>query len=371
VRRVTGFDLAVVGGGPAGLAAAIAARQRDLSVVVLESGEPGRDKACGEGILPDGVAALAELGVPLAGLGRPFRGIGFADETRGVAGDFPDRPGLSVRRTRLHGALAATAEAAGAVLRWRTRVESLTEDGLRLASGERLGARTVVGADGLHSRVRRWAGLDRGAAPYRRFGVRRHYRLAPWSERVEVHWRDGCEAYLTPVGENELGVAMLWSGGPSRFDRLLERFPELASRLSGAARLSEDRGAGPFHQRARAAVRGRVALLGDAAGYLDAITGEGLALAFREAQALARSVERGGLEDYARASRRLRRLPETLTRLLLVAERHPALRRRFFAALERDPRLFARLLAVHCRALPARRLGILTAARLAGALVGV
>jgi flavin-dependent dehydrogenase len=368
---VTALDLAVVGGGPVGLAAAIAARQRGLSVVVLESGEPGRDKACGEGILPDGVAALAELGVSMAGLGRPFRGIGFADETHTVAGDFPERPGLGVRRTRLHGALAAAAQGAGAELRWGARVEALATDGVRLASGERVAAHTVVGADGLHSRVRRWVGLERGAAPRRRYGVRRHYRLVPWSERVEVLWRDGCEAYLTPVGESELGVAMLWSGGPSRFDRLLERFPELAARLAGAEVLSRDRGAGPFHQRARAAVRGRVALVGDAAGYLDAITGEGLALGFREAQALALSLERGGLEDYARASHRLRRLPETLTRLLLVAERHPAVRRRLFAALARDPRLFARLLAVHCRALPARRLGLAAAARLAGALVGV
>jgi flavin-dependent dehydrogenase len=363
-------DLAVVGGGPAGLAAAIAARQRGLRVVVVECGEAGRDKACGEGILPDGVAALAELGVDSAGQGRAFRGIRFHDETHSVAADFPGVRGLGVRRSRLHRALAEAAERAGVDLRWRCRVDGLEPAGVRV-SGEIIAARYIVGADGLHSRVRSWAGLDGGAGARRRFGVRRHYAVAPWSERVEVGWRDGCEAYVTPVGEREVGVAMLWSGGPSRFDRLLERFPELARRLAGAERLSADRGAGPFHQRARGAVRGRVALVGDAAGYLDAVTGEGLALAFREAQALATSVARGGLEEYARASRRLRRLPETLTRLLLVAERRPPLRRRLFAALERDPRVFARLLAVHCRALPARRLGLGATVRLAGALVGV
>ncbi len=367
---MAGVDLAIVGGGPAGLAVALAACQRGLRAVVFEIGEPGRDKACGEGILPDGVQALEELGVETAGLGRAFRGIRFHDESHSVAADFPGVRGLGVRRSRLHLQLAEAAERAGATLRWRCRVEGLAADGVRIP-GQTIAARYVVGADGLHSRVRSWAGLEGGAGAHRRFGVRRHYAIAPWSERVEVGWREGCEAYVTPVGEREVGVAMLWSGAAARFDRLLERFPELARRLAGAARSSRDRGAGPFHQRARGAVRGRVALVGDAAGYLDAVTGEGLALAFREAQALVRSAAGGGLEEYARASRRWRRLPETLTRLLLVAERRPLLRRRLFAALERDPRLFARLLAVHCRALPARRLGLGAAARLAGALVGV
>jgi len=104
---------------------------------------------------------------------------------------------------------------------------------------------------------------------------------------------------------------------------------------------------------------------------VNAVTGEGLALAFREAQALATSVAGGGLVRYAAEARRWRRLPETLTRLLLIAERRPRLRRRLFATLERDPRLFARLLAVHCRAVPASRLGVGAAVRLAGVVVGV
>lgn len=367
---MSAYDLAVVGGGPAGLAVALAARQRGLSVVVCEAGEPGRDKACGEGILPDGVAALAELGVSTSGLGRPFRGIRFADERHAVEADFPGSRGLGVRRSRLHRALAEAAETADAELRWRCRVAGLAAEGLRVAD-ETIAARYVVGADGLASKVRAWAGLEGGAASRKRFGVRRHFAIAPWSERVEVDWREGCEAYVTPVSEDEVGVAMLWSGEGGRFESLLARFPALAQRLAEAPVASRDRGAGPFLRRARSAVSGRVALVGDAAGYVDAITGEGLALAFREAQALAHSIAEGGLERYAAEARRWRRLPETLTRLLLVAERRPRLRRRLFAALERDPRIFARLLAVHCRAVPARRLGVGTAVRLAGVLVGV
>ena len=219
--------------------------------------------------------------------------------------------------------------------------------------------------------MRAWAGLEGATARRKRFGLRRHFAIAPWSDRVEVYWRDGCEAYVTPVAEDEVGVAMLWSGEGGRFECLLERFPDLARRLASAPVASRDRGAGPFHRRARAAVRGRIALVGDAAGYVDAITGEGLALAFREAQALATSVAGGGLVRYAAEARRWRRLPETLTRLLLIAERRPRLRRRLFATLERDPRLFARLLAVHCRAVPASRLGVGAAVRLAGVVVGV
>jgi flavin-dependent dehydrogenase len=360
----------VVGGGPAGLAVALAARQRNLRAVVFDAATPPRDKACGEGILPDGVVALRELGVETAELGRPFRGIRFYDERHSFAADFPGPRGLGVRRTRLHGALAVAADRAGVELRWGEKVEGLVPGGLRTSRGE-VAARAVVGADGLHSRVRRWAGLARAPVGRRRYGVRRHFALEPWSEHVEVGWSEGCEAYVTPVGSGEVGVAMLWSGGPSRFERLLARFPELAARLAQAAPLSRDRGAGPLRQGVRGVLCGRVALVGDAAGYVDAVTGEGLALAFREAQLLADCLASGRLERYPAASRRLRRLPETLTRLLLVAERRPLLRRRLFAALAGDRGLFSRLLAVHCRALPVRRLGVGPALRIAGALVGV
>ena len=351
-------DLVVVGGGPAGLAAAIAACRKGLRCVVLEQGESGRDKACGEGLLPDGAAALRELGVPLEGLGRPFRGIRFHDPWHGVEADFPGERGLAVRRTALHAALAEAARRAGVEVRWRSRVDGLEPGGVRTAGGTVAGG-VVVGADGLHSRVRRWAGLDAAPGRHRRFGLRRHYEVAPWSERVEVGWVAGCEAYVTPVAERLVGVAMLWSKAPRghAFEALLARFPDLAARLAGAPVASSDRGSGPFDQRSRAVARGRVALIGDAAGYVDPITGEGLGIALREALALAESLAGGGLDAYARASRQLRRLPEALTRLLLIAERRPAWRRRFFAALEREPRLFARLLAVHSRALPARRLG--------------
>jgi flavin-dependent dehydrogenase len=181
---------------------------------------------------------------------------------------------------------------------------------------------------------------------------------------VEVHWGRNAEAYVTPVSAEEVGVAILWSGRKARFDDLLEEFPALAHRLRGVPILSRDRGAGPLHQRVKAVARGGVALVGDAAGYVDAITGEGLSIAFHQAHALAESLAGGGLTAYRRSARRIAALPDAMTHLLLFVERHPALRRRVIAALAHDSHLFSRLLAIHARELPVKRMGWSTAPRL-------
>lgn len=360
-------DLAVVGGGPAGLATAIEARRAGLSAVVLDRGPgPGIDKACGEGLMPDAAARLQAMGVRLPpGEGFPFRGIRYVDGDLVAEGTFPQAGGLGVRRLALHRALAERAAELGAELRWGVAVQCLAVDGVETARGT-VRARWVAGADGLASRVRRWAGLAGPEARERRFGLRRHFHLAPWTDLVEVHWGPGCEAYVTPVGRELVGVALLWSG-PARggFDELLARFPALEARLAGAPVASRDRGAGPLRRRVRGAVAGRVALVGDASGYVDAITGEGIAVALHQAAALAAALAAGDLAAYARAHRRIARLPDTMTGLMLAVERRPRLRRRAVAALAAEPALFSRLLGIHARAIPPRRLGLDGAARLA------
>lgn len=341
-------DALIVGAGPAGLATALALARRGQAVRVVERRVPPLDKACGEGIMPAGVRALAALGVALPALrAAPFRGVRFVEGTRSFAGEFATGVGLGVRRTALSEALLAAAARAGVDVRFGCALEAWESVPgavrARTSQGES-SARVLIGADGLASRVRAQLGLARPGVR-RRFGVRRHFRVAPWSELVEVHWGDGLEAYVTPVAPDEVGVALLWSGDGGSHDELLARFPELAARLSGAPPASDARGAGPFWQRARRRFSGNVALVGDAAGYTDAVTGEGITLALHCAEALAAAVaERRPLNDYERAWRRLSRAHRAFAALLGLAVAHPSLRHAAFRALAARPRVFEALL---------------------------
>ncbi len=359
--------VAIVGAGPAGLVAALALHAEGVKVQVFERrAEPtvGLDKPCGEGLMPPCVDGLRRLGVDLEGAGVPFRGIHYQDEQTVAIGTFGrgSRPGeggspygLGVRRTTLSARLLTAVRDRGVDVEWeRTVACEPCGDGYRLI-GDRheIPADVIVGADGLRSAVRASAALARPARGRARFGVRRHFGCTPWSDRVEVRWTDGVESYVTPVGADEVGVAMLFcpeslgsDPGPA-FDRLLTRFPDLAARLDGAEP-TRAWGCGPLRQPARSAVRKNVALIGDASGYVDAITGEGLALAVLQAPLLAQAVASGDLGSYDRAQRRARRLPEQLTEATLLLSRFPRLRRRTLRALHKKPALFDALLAHLC-----------------------
>lgn len=345
-------DLVIVGGGPAGLATAICAAQRGLSAVVVERRGRPLDKSCGEGLMPGGVAALAAMGVEIPAAERaPFHGIRYVDGEIVADGRFANGPGWGIRRTALVDAMVVRAQVLGVGLRYGCRVHGWqrTAGGvvLQTASGA-VSASLLVGADGLHSRVRRAAGLAIRWRGPRRFGIRRHFRVQPWSPFVEVHWGEAAEAYITPVGPQRIGVAFLWSGGPRSFAALLRDFPVVEARLSTAIPETAPRGAGPLRQGVGRRCAYDVALIGDAAGYLDAISGEGLTLAFRSARALADSVARGKpLREYDRAYRRLSRSYYRLTALLLALTSRPRMRSLLFRTLARWPSLFDRLLAAH------------------------
>jgi flavin-dependent dehydrogenase len=326
------IDVLIAGGGPAGLATALHATARGLHAVVVEPRLPPVDKACGEGLMPPAVAALGRLGVDPPGL--PFYGIRYVDGTRAVVGRFAGEPGLGVRRTRLHEALAGAVAAAGIEVA-TGRVGEVAQDdrGVRAAG---LRARWLVAADGLHSSVRRAVGLAEpvrrpgrrvGSGPPRRtrFGLRQHFAVSPWTDLVEVHWAAGAEAYVTPVAPNCVGIAFLTSE-PDGYQQWLARFPVLRDRLDAAPARSEVRGAGPLRQRVTGRVAGRVLLVGDAAGYVDALTGEGIGLALAQADAAAGCLAAGRPGRYEQAWRRITREHRIMTGALLWCAGRPELR---------------------------------------------
>ena len=342
-----GTEVLVIGGGPAGLATAIAARKRGFDVTLVDGAKPPIDKACGEGLMPDTMTALRELGVTIGpGDGQALRGVCFKDEETSVEANFSGRRGFGMRRTTLHEKMVLRAQECGIRLLWNTTVSGLSKDGAHL--GDRVcNAKWVIGADGVHSRVRRWAGLDQNGQQVTRFAQRQHFRVKPWTDCMEIHWGEAAQAYVTPLSSDEICVALISRDPRMRLQDAWQKFPQLGRRLMHAEASSAERGAATVTRSLRQVYRGNVALTGDASGSVDAITGEGLCLSFHQAIELAEALAKGNLESYQRAHRQISKRPTTMGRLLLFLDRYPSLRRRAFRGMAAEPELFARLLATH------------------------
>jgi flavin-dependent dehydrogenase len=345
-------DVFVVGGGPAGLAAAIAARRQGLSVVLADGAIPPIDKACGEGLMPDGIEALHQLGITIPeSEAHAFRGIRFVNGSLSAEAAFPNGSAYGIRRTRLHRVMVNHAEACGVRMLWQAAVTGIHPEGA-FVGGELVRARWVVGADGSSSRVRNWVGLDQSASLGRqqkspRFAFRRHYRVAPWTDFMELHWGRGCQVYVTPVSRDEVCVALVSSSFKLRLEEALEEFPELCARLDGAEYASTERGAITITRRLRRVYRDRIVLVGDASGGVDAITGEGLCLTFRQAALLGECLASGDLARYQQKHRSLLRRPALMARMMLFMARHPLVRQRTMQVFQSSPRSFAGMLAIH------------------------
>ncbi len=357
-------DVFVVGGGPAGLAAAIAARCQGMRVMLADALRPPIDKACGEGLMPDSLAELAQLGVSLDGREHgTFRGIRFLGARHSVQAEFPRGHGIGIRRTALHAALIDRAGQLGVEMHWSARIAGVRDHGV-VMNGCHIRSRWVVGADGHNSRVRAWAGLDAGREFERRLAVRQHFRTPESPAFVEIHWGKDAQAYVTPISTDEICVAIIARRKLASFVAEVDHLPTLAARLRGACASSTVRGAVTVSNRLLRVRRDHIALIGDASGSVDAITGEGLALSFRQAFSLAQAMAANDLSSYQAQHREIQRLPHFMRRVMLLMDKSPSVQRRAITALQARPRLFERMLAVHVGELPILGFGITGVANL-------
>jgi menaquinone-9 beta-reductase len=352
----------IVGGGPAGLAVAIVAAEQGLSVVVVERRDFPPDKACGEGVLPPGVKALERLGIADRfdrSTSHPFAGIRFIQEDGSAAESRLPFNGIGIRRTTLVEALARRAQELGAVLRNRCSVigfKAASNEALVYTTQGEIFGRLIVAADGLHSSLRKASGLEATPSSRRRFALRQHYKIRPWTDFVEVYVDAKGEAVVTPVSGDSVSINFVWEDGEieqPKIPVLASRFPALLGRLANAPAISSVRGAGPM---ARAATRrngDRMVLVGDAAGFVDSISGDGLSIAFNSALILGRHLPeilkcgatRESMQSYEREARRVYRGYWFVTSGLLMVARHPRARRTIINSLMRHPVAFNALMS--------------------------
>lgn len=356
-------DALIAGGGPAGLAAAIALRQKGLDVLLVDALQPPIDKACGEGLMPDTQKDLAALGIRLGRKdGAPFDGIAFLSGRHIAIASFEQGTGIGLRRLRLHAVLVERCRQLGVRLAWGSRINPTAKQWH--LDGEPCSYSYAIGADGQSSRVRQTVGIGEGKILSRRFGARCHYRVKPWSRMVEVHWGDLGQAYVTPVGPEEVCVATVARSPEMKIEAVLASLPQLRARLAGATELSRLRGALTTTRKLRRVTAGNVALVGDASGSADAITGEGIALSFRQALLLAEAISVHNLGIYESLHPAILRLPHLMSRVLLSLDVWPWWRERAIGALSAHPQFFAHLLALHLgeRTLVSRELPVWKAA---------
>jgi flavin-dependent dehydrogenase len=338
------YDIVVVGAGPAGSASAALFAGQGRRVLLVDKAHFPRPKACAEYVSPGGVAILERLGalarIESTGKRRWLRGMalvapsGRAHLAECRAADGQPRRGLSVARLVLDHSLLDVAAARGATVRQGFVVREVLEDAGRVRGvvgedGQRIRADLVVGADGLHSVVARRLRLARTAPWPRRLGLIAHYAGVDWPEdfgQILV----GRLGYVgaAPLDHDGLVTVGLVRRMPTA--RLgppaaalaagLATYPGLASRLNGSRLSGPVTGTGPLARRVRRVAGPGFALVGDAAGFFDPFTGEGIYRALRGAELLASAPER-----YARARAVAFGAKERLVLLLQVLVQAPRL----------------------------------------------
>lgn len=297
----------IVGGGPVGLGCALFLAQHKIQSIVYEKQPYPIDKVCGEGVMPHGIALLKELGVfdniPTSEK-HPFLGIQYYFAgAPSIGADFSNGVGFGIRRTALSRALYQAAKSEPSIDIFQQSIQSLNE----------FAGQFVIAADGMRSNIRRMANIPLSQSPRRRYGTRLHFSMQPWSNYVEIYWGEGFEAYVTPAGNNQVGVAFLWhkhrmpTGIKPTPAYFLDKLPRLSKRLTGCPSLSQPLSTGPFYQTVPKPYNGQICLIGDAAGYLDPLTGEGISLGLMQAKVLAKALAENKLDPkkfYGQMNRR-------------------------------------------------------------------
>jgi flavin-dependent dehydrogenase len=369
-------DAVVVGAGPSGATTALLLARMGHRVVLVDRARFPRDKACGEGLMPPGVELLRRMGLlerVLATGARPLAGVTYQHSSAGprVNIPFPVPPaggpanGLGVRRTSFDAVLVdAVRREPTATVREGERVTGLIRDagevkGLITTSGE-IRARAVIAADGLHSPVRAWMGLRMAPRAHLRYGLAGHWRVETRDvDAITVTLARDHEWYEAPVGPDLLLVSILTrrSQPPMTARNYAAAARRSVPALRDAELVSGPLGAAQFHQRVRTVAERGVFLVGDASGYDDPTTGDGIAIGMLLAECLAEDMgsflsARVPIDvaeaRYARDHTRLVRDRRHLTQLALFLARSPQLSRRALEGAVRDPRALSKLVAINC-----------------------
>jgi len=374
------FDVAVVGAGPIGSALALMLARRGLRSILIDKEQFPRDKPCGEGLMPSGAAVLEELGLDLSDLPR-LEGVSYHLPGRGTAiGTFPPgRAGRGVRRLEFDARVAEMAARSPLVqAEFGCRLLTLEVGGGSVGIETSRGstrARVLVGADGQHSSVARLMGWPAEPRGQRRHALVGHLE-APGhgAKAISVTLLEDCEVYMAPTAHDELLVAVLAGHGHLRRpgesvlgayrDRLAEAHPGLEGCSTGKLR-----GAGPFRTRPPRIASERIFLVGDAAGFLDPLTGDGLTAGLLSARYLADRLARfdaGAAHDYRKWERVAWWRRSVMSRLTLSLTGSSRLAARALAGLRARPSSLDRLLQVNEGSRPLRSLSPADWAALAG-----
>ena len=367
------YDVIIIGGGPAGLFAGIVCARNNLKTLILEKQAYPIDKACGEGIMPTGVEHLRELGIAPFVEKYPyhyFKGIRYiSGKGRTAEANFAEGSGWGIQRVVFSSALLECAATLSnlEIRAGESAVYTLGENPKVNLNNTVLCPKLLIGADGLHSQVRKLGNLVALFPNVKRWGVRQHFNVEPWSVFVEIYWGPGLEAYVTPVSVSSVNVSLLWDakrykpeyGGKKLFASLLKEFPELQERINKEDVMDESMAAGPLYQKTWSVANGKILLIGDAAGFFDPITGEGISLAAKQAILLEKIVvpilqeKNKNLEkrlaEYSREFTQIYRPYHAMTRLVLLFRLWPKLTDRVIQVLHSFPALFQKLLSVNMR----------------------